>query len=158
MLFACVIMVLFTSCRNIEKDGAVTLEKLHKWSNLCISTHIDSDVEETIQSLKSNLNKNKKNKAYRASVEAMYDKFNKSIDEDADLLITKCLDPLFDKYGEEKTLEWVNKQFNDYVFTSKEELYSITKKCIKKEYSDGYDSKLRVKVIELESELISKNI
>ena len=148
-------MVVFSSCGNIEEDGNAAIEKYEKWSKECAKSNAEENAEDAISCLKSN------RKLKESEINKMFARYDKEVEADANKIVSRCFDPLFQKYGERRVVEWINNKANeetyrDFKLSSKEEFYDHFKAVITSNYDELYKVNFDLKFSEYKIELLKK--
>lgn len=143
-------MVMLTSCGNINEDVMKASEQLEMFSKQCAFDHSEKDTEymfETIIVKKKRVEKD----------------LVGEVERDAELICAKCFDPVFEKYGEKKTLDALNiyastQSYKSIEITSKKEFYDAVVVSIVANYSKILKSKVDLKIAEYKAEMLSKRL
>ena len=144
------IVVSLTSCGNIDEEVNTAFEQCDKFSKQCASQHAEDDANYLWETAI------KKQKVNADSVIG-------ALEADADFICVKCFKPIFERYGEAKTLVALNNYANKRTYqnieiTSKKRLYEAIKKVIFESYEKQRESLIEIKKAEYKLEMINKQI
>ena len=87
----------------------------------------------------------------------------KLVERDADLILSKCFDSLFEKYGEKKVMDAIikfasTKTYKNIGIASKDDFYSMIRTNIILNYANKLASNIEMKTSELKYDNIMKRI
>ena len=155
MALVCLMTVVlsFTSCGNVNEDVEKASEQVDTFIIQCAKDHAESHAEQTFNALIAN--KERINS----------DSVIKSVSNDGELIFNECFGPLFEKYGEKKTL----KALRDYIARkdykgstvkvedmSKEKIRDAIVADVLTKYSKMYKCNLDLKASEYKLEMLRK--
>lgn len=146
-------MVVLASCGNVDEDVTIACDKFEEFSKECYLTHAESDSDFLFECTTSKVKSSLKKEQVDSTIRAVY--------KDADVVLAKCFEPIFEKYGENETLEALmrfanTKTYKSITINSKKEFYSVCKQTILTNYTKIRDSKLELKLAEYKLEMIRK--
>lgn len=157
MVFVCLMtMVVFSSCGNVNEDVEKASEQVDTFIIQCAKDHAESDAEQTFNAIVVN-------KKGAKSINS--DSLIKSVSNDGELIFNECFGPLFEKYGEKKTL----KALRNYIATkdykgstvkvediSKEKIRDAIVANVLAKYTKMYKCNLDLKMSEYKLEMLRK--
>ena len=144
-----IVAVLMCACDSQEKiqsEVNAALEQYEQFSTECIAEHARENVDKACDAIK------KHKKRPDSEIE------KKVVENDADLIISKCFDNLFEKYGEKKVIEAIinfvsTKTYKNVEIESKDDFYKLLHNFILVGYLKKYNSNLEYKLLESNLEL-----
>ena len=147
-------MVVMCSCDNQEKiqnEVNAAIEQCEYFEKECVIEHAREDADEM-----------RKTKKKRKKTPNLEDK-KKLVERDADLILSKCFDSLFEKYGEKKVMDAIikfasTKTYKNIGIASKDDFYSMIRTNIILNYTNKLASNIEMKASELKYDNIMKRI
>ena len=148
VIFFIVAVFVMCSCDNYEKiqsEVNAAFDKYEQFSTECITEHAKENVDKVCDAIK------KHKKIPDSEVE------EKVVEKDADLIISKCFDDLFKKYGEKKVIEAIikfasTKTYKNVEIESKDDFYESLHDAILVGYWNKCSSNLKTKTLEADIE------
>ena len=154
VIFFIAIMFVMCSCDNQEKiqnEVNAAIEQCEYFEKECVIEHAREDADEMCEAIK----KHKK-------TPNLEDK-KKLVERDADLILSRCFDGLFEKYGEKKVMGAIirfasTKTYKNIEIVSKDDFYSMIRTNIILNYTNKLASNIKMKASELKYDIIMKHI
>lgn len=154
VIFFIAIMVVMCSCDNQEKiqnEVNAAIEQCEYFEKECVIEHAREDADEMCKAIKK-----------RKKTPNLEDK-KKLVERDADLILSKCFDSLFEKYGEKKVMDAIikfasTKTYKNIGIASKDDFYSMIRTNIILNYTNKLASNIEMKASELKYDNIMKRI
>ena len=145
-----IVAVLVCACDSQEKiqsEVNAAFEQYETFAMECSREHAKEDANEKVKAITSH-------KSHPSQ-----EKLTMAVENDANLIASKCFDKLFDKYGEVNVINAVKtfaagKTYKEVDISSKTELYRKLRESILINYFNILASNLEIKKLNMELEMI----